>query len=168
MFINKNRIYHKYRTSLYLNQGGGISIVDGAIQAECPNTITSFNADIVTGMVDVDMFSDGAISVNVNSGIKNTYLLIYSGSTIGKSYDSKNIVLGDLITSGNISNKSMVSVKVNYSTYYMNVYSGDTVNTCCSNIKGIEYTSGDFSAYGFMIVKINNDSLRYIRLYTKI
>lgn len=132
---------------------------------DCPNDIYSFSADIVSN-VDVETY--GMIATKVNSSInQDNYIILYSGDTTGKSYDSDNIIYGDTSSADNLETKIMLSVIVNSSTYYIKIYGGPNTSQCCSNIHGTE-DFGEFVSAGYLVVKINDLYLKYVQLYIKI
>ena len=75
------------------------------------------------------------------------------------------IIYGDT-TIVDIETRSMLSIIVNSSTYYIKIYGGINTSQCCSTIHGT-IDIGDFVTSGYLVVKINDSYLKYIQLYLK-
>ena len=98
--------------------------------------------------------------------------MLYSGDTAGHSYDDVNKFYGDDTIDINVDNlvsNGYVSIDINETTYFINIYTGPNTTDCCSNLEGVEYDeSGSFISVGFALIKVNGVDLLYVPLYDRI
>ena len=132
----------------------------------CPNNISSLTATIATS----GSFSGSSrFSVKVNGSAMPTNLVIrtYSSTTVGTP-DSSKIFWGANINSGSFSMVYYVSIVINSVTYWMPIYQNNaTVSTCSSNLVGTVATTGNFTAYGYVIIRENGTTNMWIPIYKR-
>jgi len=131
----------------------------------CPNDISELTASIRD---DIEFTYDKNLALEVNdSANKDNYIKLYTGDTGGQTYDDVNKFYGDDTNTDELTSNGFVSITINSSTYYIQLYSGTNTTDCCSNLEGIEESSGTFTSAGLVLIKVNGDLLRWVRIYTK-
>ena len=131
---------------------------------DCPNNIISITTTIRN---DIVFTSDANLSCRINGGLEqNNYITLFNGDTTGQSYDENRIFWGETNSTTTVSN-GFICIIINATPYYIEIFTGDNVASCRTNIIGNFETVGTFSNVGFALISVNNTGLRYIPIYTK-
>ena len=135
---------------------------------DCPNNISAITATI---RGDLSFTTGDFISVNINGAPESdNYILLNVANTAGSTTDSNRVFYGYTGHNGVKIEREFISISINGSTYYMQVYSGESDSNCRSNIIGTTNTSGTFMSAGYVCANINTTDvadIRYIEIFTK-
>jgi len=131
----------------------------------CPNSINSFNTDIV---ISGNFIADSYAVININTKNRKNYIELYEGNTTGILTDQFNPLYGDLASIGtNVTSNGFLKISINGSHYYIRKYIGPTLTGCCSYMFGneVQDSLGNFVIYGFMAIEVSN-AKKFIKVYT--
>jgi len=93
--------------------------------------------------------------------------MTYTRDTAGYSPDASRIFWGDTAVAGDKTLAGHVSLVINGTTYWIEVYAGNTTATCCSNLVGTFDAVGVYESYGHVLILVNNTDLRWVEIFTK-